>query len=66
EREHVVYRCERGTDELLTVGGPAQASACAGRAAKLGEQWRQVKAAPEYSIRLRPLADSEAKDCPVQ
>ncbi|KAF4648617.1 hypothetical protein FOL46_002681, partial [Perkinsus olseni] len=66
ERQHVVYRCERGVDELLAVSGPAQESACFGRTAKLGAQWRQVKAAPEYSIRLRPLADGEAKDCPTQ
>ncbi|KAF4651199.1 hypothetical protein FOL47_000598, partial [Perkinsus chesapeaki] len=64
EPDVLVLRCEYSMDELLYVESPEPS--CQEGTARMDENWRPVRAAPEYSVRLRPLRADETKDCPEQ
>ncbi|KAF4650077.1 hypothetical protein FOZ61_000690, partial [Perkinsus olseni] len=56
ERENVVFRCDKGIDQLPAVGGPAQEGARVGRAGRLDVQWRQAKGLNLRLLRITPSA----------
>ncbi|EER03153.1 gag/pol/env polyprotein, putative [Perkinsus marinus ATCC 50983] len=68
DSDNLFLRCEELSNETL-LDAPSTyrtRSTLPNSSARLTENWRQSKAAPDYSIRLRLLAESETKDCPEQ